>query len=122
MSIAVTEPAEDVGDQDAVVHGPAKVAEGVCHALHPATEVANGEIVLEEGTEARIEMQSPGFGIAQKLSLEHKPGPPSVSRVTDEVVEVEGDHPENPGEHDAVETHPQGGMDRGVNEDVASRA
>ena len=64
MSIAVTEPAEDVGDQDAVVHGPAKVAEGVCHALHPATEVANGEIVLEEGTEARIEMQSPGFGIA----------------------------------------------------------
>ena len=46
---------------------------------------------------ARIETQS------QKLALKRKPGPASVSRVADEVVEVEGDRPEDPGEHDAVE-------------------
>jgi hypothetical protein len=35
-------------------------------------------------------------------------------------VEVEGDRPDDPGEHDAIETQPRGGLDRdrGVDEDV----
>jgi hypothetical protein len=60
----LTESTDDVEDQDAVLHGQAKVAEGVRHALHMAAELANGEVALDEGTEARIETQSPGFGIA----------------------------------------------------------
>ena len=65
-------------------------------------------------------MQSPGFGIAQKLALERKPGPASISRVVDEVMEAEGDRPEDPREHDTVEAQPRGGLDgdRGVDEDV----
>jgi hypothetical protein len=33
-------------------------------------ELAGGEVALDEGTEARVEPQSPGFGVAQELSLE----------------------------------------------------
>jgi len=112
VGVAVTEPAEDIEDQDAVLHGPAKVAEGVRHALHAPAEVANGEVTLDEGAEARIETQGPGFGIAQKLALERKPGPASVSRVADEVVEVQGDRPDDPGEDDAVKAQPRWGLDR----------
>ena len=34
VGVAVTEPAENVEDQDTVLHGPAEVAERVCHAFH----------------------------------------------------------------------------------------
>ena len=108
VGIAVNEPAEDVEDQDAVLHGPAKVAKRVCHALHPAAELANREVTLDEGAEARIETQSPGFDIAQKLALERKLGSTGVRRVADEVVEVQGDRPEYPGEHDVVKAQPRG--------------
>jgi hypothetical protein len=120
VGVAVAEPAEDVEDQDTVLHWPAEVAEGVCHALHPVAEIANREVTLDEGVKARIETQSPGFGIAQELALERKPGPASVRRVVDEVVEVQGDRPEDPGEDDAVKAQPRRGLDsnRGINKDV----
>ena len=75
-----------------VLHEP---AEGVHHALHPAAEVVNREVALDECLEARIEPQSLGF-VAQKLALERQPNPASVQSVSDEVVEVQGDHPQNP--------------------------
>ena len=88
--------------------------------LHPSAELANGEVTLDEGTKARIETQSPGFSIAQKLALERKPGPASIERVADKVVEVQGDRSENPGEDHTVKAQPRGGLDndRGVDEDV----
>ena len=110
MSVAVTEPVEDIEDQETVLHGLAEVTEGVRHAFHLAAEVTNGEVALDEGTEARIETQIWGFGIVQKLALECKLGP--ASGVANEVVEVEGDRPEDPGEDDAVETQPRGCLDR----------
>jgi len=64
VGVAVTEHAEDVEDQDAVLHGPAKVTDGVRDALHLSAELANGEVTLDKGTEAHIETHSPGFGIA----------------------------------------------------------
>ena len=51
-------------------------------------ELADGEVVLDEGAEARVEPQSPGFGVAQELVLECQPGPASARGVADEVVEV----------------------------------
>jgi hypothetical protein len=68
VDVAVTESVEDIEDQDAVLHGSAKVAEGVRHDLHLAAELANSEVTLDEGPETRIEPQSPGLGIAQKLA------------------------------------------------------
>jgi len=47
-----------------VLHGPAEVAERVRHALHLAAELADGEVALDEGTEARVELQSPGLDVA----------------------------------------------------------
>ena len=85
-----------------VLHGPAKVTEGVCHAHHLVVEITNKEVALDEGAEARIKTQSLGFGIAQKLALECKPGSASVKRVANKVVEVQGDCPEDPGEHDPI--------------------
>jgi hypothetical protein len=55
VGVAVTESAEDVEDQDAVLHGPAKVAEGVRHCLHLAAELSNSKVTLHEGAETRIE-------------------------------------------------------------------
>jgi hypothetical protein len=88
MGVVVTEPAEDVEDQDAILHGPAEVIKGVCHALHPTIELANGEVTLDEGAEAGVETQSPGLSIAQELPVKGKPRPARVRRVADEVVEV----------------------------------
>ena len=106
VSVAIAEPAKDVEDQDTVLHGPAKVADG--------------EVTLDERPEARIETQNPGVGIAQKLALERQPGPASARSVADEVVEVQGDRPQNPGEDDAIEAQPRGGRDRaqGAEEDM----
>jgi hypothetical protein len=64
VGVAVTEPAEDVEDQDAILHGPAEVAKRVCHALHPTIELANGEVALDESAETHVETQSPGLGVA----------------------------------------------------------
>jgi len=55
VSVAIAEPAKDVEDQDTVLHGPAKVAERVCHPLHLAAELANGEVTLDERPKACIE-------------------------------------------------------------------
>jgi hypothetical protein len=102
VGIAVTESAEDVEDEDAILHGPAQVAEGVGHGLHLPAELADGKVPLDEDAEARVEPQSPGLGIAQKLALKRQPGLASVRRVADEVMEVEGDRPDDLGEDDAV--------------------
>jgi hypothetical protein len=93
VSVAVTEPAEDVEDQDAILHRPAEVTKGVSHALHPTTELTNGEVTLDKGAKARVETQSPGLGVAQELTLKGKPCLASVRGVADEVVEVQGDRP-----------------------------
>jgi hypothetical protein len=54
------------------------------------------------------------------LALERQPGLASVRRVADEVVEVEGDRPNDPGEDNAVKAQPRGGLsrDRVIGEDV----
>jgi hypothetical protein len=120
VGVAVTEPVEDVEDQDVILHGPGEVAKGVCHALHPTTELANGEVTLDEGAETRVETQSPGLGVAQELSLKGKPRSACVRGVADEVVEVQGDRPQDLGEDNAVETDLGRCLngDRGVNKDV----
>jgi hypothetical protein len=83
-------------------------------------ELAHSKVPLDEGAEARVEPQSPGLGIAQKLALERQPCLASVRRVANEVVEVEGDRPDDLGEDDAVKTQPRGGLGRhrGIGEDV----
>ena len=120
VSVAVVEPTEDVEDQDTVLHGPAKVAKRVCHALHLTAEVADGEVALDEGPEAHIETQNSGLGVAQKLALERQPGRTRMWSVAKEAVEVHGDRPHNPRKDDAVESQPRGsrGRNHGVEEDV----
>jgi hypothetical protein len=102
VGVAVAEPPKDVEDQDAILHGPPEVAKGVGHALHPTTELANGEVALNEGAEARVKAQSPGLSVAQELALKGEPRPARVRRGADEVVEVQRDRPQDPGEDDVV--------------------
>ena len=120
MSVAVAEPTKDVEDQDAVLHGLAKVAEGVRHCLHLAAELSNNKVTLHEGVEARIEPQSPGLGVVQKLTFECQLGLARVDGVADEVVKVEGDRLEDPGKYEAVNAQPRRSLDRGrgIDEDV----
>jgi hypothetical protein len=99
---------EDVEDEDAILHGPAQVAEGVGHGLHLPAELAHSKVPLDEGAEASVEAQSPSLGIAQKLALERQPCLASIRRVANEVVEVEGDRPDDPGEDDAIKAQPRG--------------
>jgi hypothetical protein len=100
---------ENVEDQDTVLHGLAEVAKRVRHALHLAAELADGEVALDEGAEARVEPQSLGFGVAHELTLECQPGPASAQSVADVVMEVQGNRPQNLGEDDAVEAQPGSG-------------
>lgn len=68
VGVALVEAAKNVENQDPVLHGPAKVTEGVRHGLHLPAELANGEVALDEGAEARVETKGPGFGVAQELA------------------------------------------------------
>jgi hypothetical protein len=69
-AVALAKHPKDIEDKNPVLHGPAKVAKGVRYGLHLAAELANSKVTLHEGAESRIEPQSPGFSIAQKLALE----------------------------------------------------
>jgi hypothetical protein len=70
--------------------------------------------------EGRVKAESPGLGVAQELALDGQPSSPSVRKAPEEAVEVDGDRPHDPGEHDAVEAHPHGNRRQtgGVAEDV----
>jgi hypothetical protein len=120
VGVAVAEPPEDVEDQDPILHRPPEVPQGVCHALHPTAELTDGEVTLDEGPEARVEAQSPSLSVAQELALKGEPRPARIRGGADEVVEVQRDGPQDPGEDDAVQTKPRRGLDgnRGVDEDV----
>jgi hypothetical protein len=107
VGVAVAEPPEDVEDQDAILHGPPEVPQRVSHGLHPTAELTDGEVTLDEGAEARVEAESPGLSVAQELTLKGQPRPARVRGGADEVVEVQGDRPQDPGEDDAVESEPR---------------
>jgi hypothetical protein len=120
VGVAIAEAAEDVEDEDAVLHGAAQIAKWVRHGLHLAAVLADAEVSLDEGAEGCVETESPGLGVAQELALDGKPSSPSVRKVPEEAVEVDGDRPHDPGEYDAVEAHPRSSRRHacGVAEDV----
>jgi hypothetical protein len=66
-------------------------------------------VPLDEGAEGCVKTESPGLGVTQNLALDGKPNEPSVRKVPEEAVEVNGDRPHDPGKHDAVEAHQRGG-------------
>jgi hypothetical protein len=82
--------------------------------------LTDAEVPLDEGAEGCVEAESPSNNIAQELALDGKPSSPSVRKVPEEAVEVNGDRPHDPGEHDAVEAHPRGSRRHagGVAEDM----
>jgi hypothetical protein len=120
VGVAIAEAAEDVEDEDTVLHGAAQITKWVCHGLHLAAVRTDTEVPLDEGAEGRVEAESTGLGVAQELALDGQPNSPSVRKVPEEAVEVDGDRPHDPGEHDTVEAHPRSSRRHagGVGEDV----
>jgi hypothetical protein len=120
VGVAIAEAPEDVEDEHAVLHGAAQIAKGVRHGLHLAAVLTDAEVPLDEGAESCVEAESPGLGVTQELAFDGKPSSPSVRKVPEEAVEVDGDRPHDPGEHDVVMAHPRGSRRHagGVAEDV----
>jgi hypothetical protein len=120
VGVAIAEVPEDVEDEHAVLHGAAQITKGVRHGLHLAALLTDTEVPLDEGAESCVEAESPGLGVTQELAFDGKPSNPSVRKVPEEAVEVDGDRPHDPGEHDAVKAHPHGSRRHagGVAEDV----
>ena len=121
VAVAVVETRQDIEYQDSVLHRPAEVVKSIGHALHPPAVLADREVPLREVAEGRIELESAGLGVAEELTLERQPNLTRGATVgPDDVLEVEGEGPEDPGQGDAVETLPRRGLsrDRHVKEDV----
>lgn len=69
--------------------------------------LGEGEIALDEVLELDVEIESPGFPFAKKLSLDGKPSGASSGAVFhDNLDEVVGDHVEKPRMNDAVHASP----------------
>ena len=96
VSVAVVEPAEDVEDQDTVLHELAKFAKRVRHALHLAAE--------ERSPWTKVLKLA--FRRRARASAFPRNWPSSARMwsVAEEVVEVHEDRPHDPRKDDVVES------------------
>ena len=117
----LSETPQDIEHQDPVGHRAPEVVKSIGHALHPPAELPNGEVPLLECAEGLVELESAGLGIAEELPHEHQPGLSRSAAVSpDDVLQIYGDSPKDPGQGDAVEAQPHHvpRLDRCVDEDV----
>ena len=122
MAVAIVETPQDIENHNLVLHRPAEVVKSINHALHPPAVLADKEVPLLEGAEARIELESAGLGVAEKLALEREPDLTCCATVgpANDIQEVEGEGTEDPRQDDAVDMLPCQGLSRDwdVEEDV----
>jgi len=116
---ALVEPPEEVQDERAVADWLAKGAKVIRHLLQLTAVLGDGEIVLGEGAEGGVEVEDPGLSVSLELGLESDPGlASSAAGLANDVLQLHGERPEDPGQDDAV--HPEPGRRGGgaVGEDV----
>ena len=103
------ETADDVEDESAIRDRLAGIAEGVSHPFELAAVVGDGEVALAEVAKLRVEEESPGLAISEKLGLDGKPGAASRD-VADEhdIGKFGGDGADNPRLDDAIHQRPIG--------------
>jgi len=67
--IGAAEAAHDIEHQDPIGHRTPEVVKSISHALHPPAELTDGEVLLLEGAEAGVELESAELGVAEELPL-----------------------------------------------------
>jgi len=72
--IGGVETPQDIEHQDPIGHRAPDVVKSISHALHPPTELTNGEVPLLEGAEGCVELESAELGVAEERPLERQPG------------------------------------------------
>jgi hypothetical protein len=115
------EAAPDVQHQGAVIDGLTKIGKSVCHSLHLAAELVDGEGALCEVAELSVEQHGAGFTVVQELLLDAEPSSPSRDPVAlvDDVQELGGDGVEEPRHNHVVHARPGWvNEDRGGAEDM----
>jgi hypothetical protein len=103
------ETADDVEDESVVRDRLVEIIEGVSHPFELAAVAGDGEVALAEVAKLRVEEESPGLAISEKLGLDGKPGAASRD-VADEhdIGKFGGDGADNPRLDDAIHQRPIG--------------
>jgi hypothetical protein len=114
----LVEPPKEVQDERAVADRLTERTEFIRHLLLLVTVLRDGEVALG-GAEGGVEVEGPGLSVAPELGLESDPDlTHSAPGLADDILQLHGERPEDPGQDDAVHPEP-GGCDGGaVGEDV----
>jgi hypothetical protein len=87
--------------------------------FHLATIVADAKIALLEDTKLGINLHDAGLTVTEELGLDIEPCLSSSLRwLAEDLVEVDRDGPQAPGEHDVVKPSPIGGRVNDVGDDM----
>jgi hypothetical protein len=89
------EAAKDVDDECVVGDEFTQVDESVSHGLEALAALGDEQVALNEVPKLGIEVESPGFPVVEKMSLDSKAGGTSSgAALHDNLNEVSGDHAE----------------------------
>jgi len=103
------EATKEVEDERTIRDRLAEVTEGVRHALHLAAVLGDGKVALDEDSESGVEVESTSLAVAEELVLNGKPGLASgATALADDVLQLDGDGAEDPGEDNTVHPAPRG--------------
>ena len=116
---ALVEPPEEVQDERAVADRLPERTKVIRHLLQLAAVLGDGEVVLGEGVEGSVEVDGPGLSVSPELGLESDPGLTSrAPGLANDVLQLHGERPEDPGQDDAGHPEPGGRGGGAVGEDV----
>ncbi|XP_039831974.1 uncharacterized protein LOC120692666 [Panicum virgatum] len=120
MGEALVEASADAEDECPIGDDLTEGAGVVGHLLHAATVVGDGEVALDEVTEFRLQLDGARLPVAEEEGLDGEPGVLGRGALGgDDLGEVVGEGPEDPGLDNAVHACPVRGCNsRGVEVDV----
>jgi hypothetical protein len=107
-------PPKNVEDKGMIQHRLAVVTEGIGHALHLSAVVVDVHVTLDEGSAHDVEVESTSLTVDEELLLDGNPNPTGCAAVMDNVLELDSERVEEPGEDDTVHPSPSG-KSRGSN-------
>ncbi|AQL02389.1 Nudix hydrolase 14 chloroplastic [Zea mays] len=107
MLILLVEAAKNIEDEVPVRDRAVKIAEGVRHRLHLAAVLSHREITLDEVAKHGVEVKGTCLAVADELVLERQPGLMRRDAMfPGDVLKVNVDGAENPGDDNAVHPFP----------------
>jgi hypothetical protein len=100
-------PLKNVEDEGTIRHRLVEVTEGIGLALHLPTVVVDVQVTLDEVSTHDVEVESTGLTVYEELLLDGNPRLTGcATMLMDDVLELDGERVEEPGEDDTIHPAP----------------